>query len=92
MAKVILSGYIIVPTHDLKAVQIELTKHIQLTRQEMGCLVFTVEQSPDDPARFNVYEEFTCQQAFELHQQRVKNSTWGDVTKNVTRHYQLTTG
>ncbi|WP_404819203.1 putative quinol monooxygenase, partial [Vibrio tritonius] len=32
--------------------------HKALTRAEAGCLVFEVTQNPDNPLRFDVYEEF----------------------------------
>ncbi|NOI64433.1 antibiotic biosynthesis monooxygenase [Vibrio aestuarianus] len=74
MGKVILSGYIEIPENELEVVTTALEKHIELTRQEIGCLVFEVIQSTDDRNRFNVYEEFVDKSAFELHQERVKAS------------------
>ena len=48
MTKVILQGYIIVPSEDLQAVQEELPMHIQRTQQEEGCLVFEVHQDQEN--------------------------------------------
>ncbi|CAH8213804.1 MULTISPECIES: putative quinol monooxygenase [Vibrio] len=89
MGKVILSGYIEIPENELEVVTTALEKHIELTRQEIGCLVFEVIQSTDDRNRFNVYEEFVDKSAFELHQERVKASHWGQVTVNVKRSYSI---
>lgn len=89
MSKVILSGYILVPDADLAVVEAELPRHIENTRQESGCLVFEVVRDEANPNRFEVYEEFTDQRAFEHHQQRVGRSRWGQVTSNVARHYQI---
>ncbi|PTP11443.1 antibiotic biosynthesis monooxygenase [Vibrio sp. 10N.286.51.C3] len=89
MGKVILSGYIEIPENELEVVTTELDTHIELTRQEAGCLVFEVTQCNDTPTRFNVYEEFTDKPAFELHQARVKASLWGQVTTNVKRSYSI---
>lgn len=89
MTEVILQGYILVPAEDLKLVLLELPRHIELTRQEAGCIVFQVERDPEDHHRFNVYEKFSNQQAFEAHQARVKQSHWGMITKNVERHYKI---
>ena len=89
MSKVTLQGHIVVPDSDLTAVEAALPAHIALTRQEAGCLIFEVGQDPTDRRRFRVYEEFVDRAAFELHQQRVKNSPWGQITRNVARYYQV---
>ncbi|MFM5384476.1 putative quinol monooxygenase [Aeromonas veronii] len=64
--------------------------HIQLTRAETGCLIFKVTQDPLNPCRFDVYEEFVDQAAFQAHQARVKSSRWRKITVNVERHYTVT--
>ena len=90
MSKVILKGYVIVPDSELTAVQNELTTHIELTRQETGCLIFEVSQDEENLNRFNVYEEFTDQNSFADHQDRVSKSKWGVVSANIERNYQIT--
>ena len=77
MGKVILSGYIDIPENELEVVTTALDKHIELTRNEAGCLIFEVTQSSELSTRFTVYEEFTDKAAFESHQARVKTSDWG---------------
>lgn len=89
MSKVILQGYIEVPDTELDSVEAELPRHIDLTRNEPGCLTFCVEQDQCYQNRFSVYEVFANQEAFAHHQQRVKASRWGAVTKNVQRHYSI---
>lgn len=78
------------PDADLNIVKNELITHKNLTKQEVGCLQFEVTQDQHNLNKFNVYEAFVDQQAFNYHQQRVKNSTWGKITVNVQRHYQIT--
>lgn len=90
MTKITLKGHIIVPKADLAEVQTALATHITLTQQEEGCLVFHVKQCSNNPQRFDVYEEFVDQAAFNLHQQRVASSEWGQITQNVSRHYRIT--
>ena len=90
MKGIILKGFILVSPNDLMAVKDELDNHIQLTRAETGCLIFKVNQDPLNPCRFDVYEEFADQAAFQAHQARVKSSRWGDITINVERHYTVT--
>ncbi|MCF5865826.1 putative quinol monooxygenase [Aeromonas veronii] len=90
MGKVILQGFIIVPLSDLTIVKSELDAHIRLTRAETGCLTFKVTQDHLNPCRFDVYEEFVDEAAFQAHQARVKSSRWGEITVNVERHYTVT--
>ncbi len=89
MGKVILSGYIDIPENELEVVKTALDKHIELTRNEVGCLIFEVTQSSELSTRFTVYEEFTDKASFESHQARVKASDWGRVTGNVKRTYSI---
>ena len=89
MSKVILKGYIIVPTEDLPMITEALAKHIELTRSEEGCLVFEITQSETQKQRFELYEEFVDQAAFQKHQERSKASVWGDVSQNIERHYEV---
>ncbi|WP_440906497.1 putative quinol monooxygenase (plasmid) [Catenovulum sp. SX2] len=89
MKKIILQGFILVPKNQQKQISRLLQQHIQLTKAEPGCLVFNVNQCPNDPLRFNVYEEFVDQKAFEQHQLRVQSSDWGKATTEVERHYQI---
>ncbi len=90
MAKVIVTGFIKISPENLDNVKAHLKKHIQLTRNESGCLTFNVTQRETDSPIFDVYEEFENKAAFFAHQERVKNSLWGKVTKNVTRDYAVT--
>ncbi|MCO4786530.1 putative quinol monooxygenase [Marinomonas atlantica] len=89
MPNFVLQGYILVPESDLAAVKAELPNHIALTCNEKGCIVFSVNQCVKEPLRFNVYEEFVDQLAFDLHQKRVKASLWAEVTVRVERHYEI---
>lgn len=89
MAKVILKGYIIVPLEDLNAVIEALPIHIEKTTQEAGCLVFRVLQDQQQSNRFTVHEEFVDKESFDVHQDRVKGSKWGDVSANIERHYHV---
>ena len=89
MSKVTLKGFILVPASELSVVKQALVGHKQLTLEEPGCITFKVIENKKDPLRFDVYEEFTSQSAFEQHQQRVRDSDWGKVTVNVERHYQI---
>lgn len=88
--KVTLSGFIKVSAEDLESVKQHLSSHIALTRREPGCLSFDVTQRESDPSLFDVYEEFLDATAFRSHQTRVAASDWGNITKNIERHYEVT--
>ena len=90
MTKVILQGFIMVSAEDLEAVKNELVNHKALTLREPGCITFKVNQCENDPTRFDVYEEFIDKASFEAHQARAKSSTWGKVSANVKRYYEIT--
>jgi len=92
LPKITLEGHIVVSNADLASVQAELPRHIELTQKEEGCLVFRVSQDSKKKNVFNVYEEFVNREAFETHQQRVRNSQWGEIAKDVERHYQINEG
>ncbi|REC96430.1 putative quinol monooxygenase [Kushneria indalinina] len=89
MSKVVLKGFIQVPSDELEAINQELANHCRLTLEEPGCITFRVIQEENDPCRFNVYEEFVDREAFELHQRRVAGSDWGKLTRNAERHYDI---
>jgi autoinducer 2-degrading protein len=88
-AKVILSGYIIVPDNELEIVKQALISHMKLTHEEVGCLTFKVIPDEKNKNKFSVYEEFIDQAAFDHHQTRVKTSQWAKLTINVERHYEI---
>jgi len=92
LVKIVLQGFIVVPDSDLEVVKSELVIHKKLTLKEVGCLTFTVTPDEVNPNKFSVYEEFEDQTAFDNHQARVKSSKWGEVTKNLERHYQISNG
>ncbi len=54
-------------------------------------MIFEVTTDDKNRNRFNVYEEFVSQDAFDSHQQRMKSSRWSEVTTDVERHYEVTT-
>ena len=89
MTKIILSGHILVPDADLSAVRAALPLHCELTQAEAGCLVFRVNEEPNQPGKFDVYEEFINREAFESHQARVAASDWGRVSQSAERFYTL---
>lgn len=83
-----LKGHIIIPKINRQVILDELKKHIDLTRQESGCLIFQITQDNSDADKFWVYEEFVNKEAFDFHQARVRSSAWGVASADVERHYE----
>ena len=89
MSKITLSGHIQVPLSEPSKVKEALPQHIAMTKSEPGCIVFKVQEHPTIEGRFDVYEEFGSRKAFEHHQKRVRDSTWGNITTHVQRQYTI---
>jgi len=89
MSKITLSGHIEVPADEIGKIKEALLEHTSKTKAENGCLVFEVTEDVNELGRFTVYEEFDSRKSFEMHQERVKESHWGAITKNVVRHYKI---
>lgn len=89
MNRIVLSGHITFPEADLAQVREALPEHIAATLEEEGCLVFRVEEQSSHPGRFDVYEEFVSRAAFEIHQERARDSNWGQASQNGQRVYSI---
>lgn len=92
MRKVKIEGYVIVADADLAGVTAALPEHIELTRQEPGCLSFSVTQDEHEPNKFHVSEVFVDKAAFAQHQARAKTTRWAEVSQNLERHYHQVEG
>ena len=88
---IVLGATVVVQPDQTKVFEASANKIREAALQEEGCLIFEVSQDEENINRFNVHEEFIDQKSFSLHQNRVRNSTWGAVSKNVERHYQINT-
>ena len=86
---VVLEGYIDVPSDRIEAVTSALSRHIELTRAEVGCIYFDVAADPAIAGRFNVYEIFTGRDAFDFHQRRAGASPWAEISVGIDRHYAI---
>lgn len=88
MAKVILKGFIIIPSNNRAKILAALDEHIKLTKAEQGCLVFQITPDNERADKYWVYEEFVDKLAFDAHQARVRSSLWGVMSADVERHYE----
>jgi quinol monooxygenase YgiN len=87
--EVTLTGWIEIPAPERAAILPLLAEHVRLTREEPGCLAFTVTETADRPDHFAVAERFRDRAAFEAHQVRSADSAWGIATRHLRRHYQV---
>ncbi len=74
---------------DLKIVKTYLPEHIRLSREEPGCLTFSVTQTAN-PLVWQLDETYVDQAAFEAHQTRNRASVWWQVSQNLVRNFQIT--
>lgn len=90
MGKVTISGFLQVPEAELETVAAALPIHRDLSRAEAGCLVFEVNQDEADSCRFNLYEQYISQEAFDFHKSRSASSDWAAISRNVERVLEIT--
>ena len=65
-----------------------LPEHIQLTKNEPGCVRFDVQET-SDPLIWTVEELFVDQKSFDAHQERTKQSQWAAETAAIVRQYEI---
>lgn len=91
MSSVYLSGELVCQSDDeVAAVLAHLPTHIALTKEEPGCVNFSVERAGTTNT-WRVSEEFVDQAAFQAHQTRVAASEWGSRTAGIERRYSVAT-
>ena len=73
---------------ELSTVLTQLPHHIELTRQEPGCISFEVTQT-DNLLVWQVDELFVDEESFAAHQSRVAESEWGQTTAKIERRYAI---
>ncbi|WP_345373434.1 putative quinol monooxygenase [Frondihabitans cladoniiphilus] len=89
MNEIHLTGLLVCTTEEERtAVERHLPDHVELTRDEPGCVSFDVVPT-DDPLVWSVEERFVDQAVFELHQRRVSSSVWGRATAGIERRYSI---
>ncbi|NLE78632.1 MAG: antibiotic biosynthesis monooxygenase [Rhodococcus sp.] len=92
MSVIELTGWLVCADgEEVEIVERYLPRHIELTREEAGCLHFEVVQT-EDPLVWSVAERFADQSAFDAHQKRVKASDWGRATAGIERDYVIGRG
>ncbi|MCJ8324798.1 MAG: antibiotic biosynthesis monooxygenase [Rhizobiales bacterium] len=87
-----LDGYIDVPADRMATVEAALVIHIDLTREEVGCVSFEVIPCKTVEGRFLVSEIFTNQATFDDHQTRAKASAWFAASDGLAREYTIRVG
>lgn len=72
---------------DAEIVLHHLPDHIRLSRDEPGCLTFTVTRA-SNPLVWELDETFADRAAFEAHQLRTRASDWFRATAHLARNFQ----
>ncbi|MEE9455100.1 MAG: antibiotic biosynthesis monooxygenase [Paracoccaceae bacterium] len=89
MPKVYLDGLLVAETAAQRAVvDLYLDEHILLTRAEPGCLKFEVTKDEKRAGYYHVSEIFQSEEDFDFHQNRAKDSEWGQVSTPLERRFK----
>ena len=89
MSEVVLTGVLVCADDEqAEIVERHLPRHVELTRDEDGCVSFDVERLGDSLV-WQVRERFRDRTAFDAHQRRVAESEWGAVTAGIERQYEV---
>jgi len=84
-----LTGQLVCQTmQQAETVAQHLPEHIRLSRAEVGCIKFDVQQT-DNPLVWQVDETFANQSAFEAHQRRTRESVWWKETASIARNFKV---
>jgi len=82
-----ISGYIGVPVEDRDAFTAAVPEHSRLTNLEPGCHYFLVTPDPDVEGRYSVEEAFDDDAAYAAHVERMRQTEWVHITRNIKRSY-----
>lgn len=80
---IVISGLVEVAPHavdDFAAISREL---VEATRREPGCVDYRFARSIEVPERFEIFEEFVDQEAFEAHARADHYRAWGRALKGI---------
>ncbi len=87
---IMLTGTLTCPTpDDLEIVETYLPDHIRLSREEPGCLTFTVTQTAN-PLIWQLDESYADKPAFDAHQTRNRASIWWQMSQGLVRDFKIT--
>jgi quinol monooxygenase YgiN len=62
----VVAQYLVTEGHESTVIPL-LEENAEASRNEPGCLEFSVYQASDDPRRFLLYERYTGEDAFQAH-------------------------
>ena len=87
MTEVRLTGRLVCRDDDeADIVAAHVSRHVELTRAEPGCLAFEVDPA-EEPREWLVVERFADAAALREHQSRTAASEWGRATTGIERRY-----
>jgi quinol monooxygenase YgiN len=65
---IVVARYLVTASHE-STVATLLQQNAEASRDEPGCLEFSVYQRQDEPRRFLLYERYESEEAFQAHRQ-----------------------
>ena len=92
MANYVIRGTITCSPEELDMFLAAVTKHIDLTRAEAGCIEFDIVQREPGSWTFDVHERFTDRAAFDAHTKRTRESAWWNLTRHIPRELTYSGG
>jgi len=67
MAKLTITGNVLVNPDKIELVKAELEKLIPITRKEAGCIQYDLHQDNENPAYFMFYENWESRELWQTH-------------------------
>ncbi len=86
---VIFAGHVDVPKARRHIIAQALPRHIELSRQEPGCLRFDIEADEQIAGRYHIHEVFKTPADFKAHQNRCDTSPWAAAIKGLDGCYLI---
>ncbi len=85
MPELTLIATLVAKSASVDAVKVELTRLVEPSRREPGCLDYRLHQSPSDPAIFVFYERWQSEAHLERHTESAHYLRFREATDNLVQ-------
>lgn len=82
-------GYIDFPSDQFAKLKSDWETHVDLSRQEEGCISFEYTYDAQRTGRVHISEIYTDEAAFEAHKARAMQAGWVELSKDAERHFEM---
>lgn len=89
MAKLTITGNVIVKEEHIDFVRSELEKLIPTTRAEAGCIQYDLHQDNEDPRYFMFYENWESRELWQQHMQNDHLKAYMETTDGMVEKFWL---